>query len=78
MLYLSYLVSGKPKYGMLKMEAFNEFCTLSLSYMMLLYTDFLEEYSLRNHISFAFLGVFGLNLVVNFLVIMKATISETI
>ena len=40
MFYIEYLIYGRPKIENLNIELFNEFCTLTLNFLMLIYTDF--------------------------------------
>ena len=39
-LYIAYLIQGRPTEGGIQSELFNEICTLLLSYLMFIYTDY--------------------------------------
>ena len=69
----------KPIHGQWKYEAFNEMCTLSISYTLILFTEFQVDSDLRYIVGgYTFIGIFALNIVVNLLVIIYKSIHSTI
>jgi hypothetical protein len=67
--YLMYLIYGKPLIVGLKLEIFNEMCNLCLSYLMIFYTGLINDSQLEIEMGYAFVGVFLLNVVTNFLIL---------
>ena len=71
LLYLSYLLVYKPITDTLKHEIFNEICTLTLSYIMLMYTDFIQFSDVKYSSSYLFIGIYLVNIGVNLLFLLK-------
>ena len=63
------MIGCKPLLHLYYIELFNEFCTLFLSYMMIIYSDFVQSYDIKDEISYIFLSIFGLNIAVNLIVV---------
>lgn len=76
LLYLCYLIHYRPKLEAMSMEIFNELCTLVLTYLIFLYTDFVGSSEVKNESSYAFISVYLLNISVNLIVIVYSTIKE--
>lgn len=73
-----FLVGAKPLETLPKLEVFNEICTSLLSYLMLVYTDFVDSRTAKIQISFVYITLFVFNIIVNILAITINTIREVI
>ncbi|CDW89609.1 UNKNOWN [Stylonychia lemnae] len=74
LLYMIYLIYGRPLTGGYGVEIFNELCTLLLSYFMMIYTDYVDDPVTKYQIGYIYIAVFIFNMFMNFLVILKRMI----
>ena len=74
MLYLTYLISEKPKKIGVITEFYNEGCTLLASYLMIIYTDFTDNLEAKYKGGYLFIGIYLVNMAVNFIVIIIQTL----
>lgn len=75
LLYLCYLIGTKPV--LIKeewLEIFNECCTLVISQVMIVYTDYVNGAIIKHYFGYFFIGVFAFNIIVNFTVIIYTNI----
>ena len=77
-LYLIYLIYGKPITEGLYVEVFNEVITLLLSIFLVVFTDFVDDPYLKYEAGFAFIALFILDVAVNFALIIKVGVSSII
>ena len=54
-----------------RIEIFNELCTLSLSYFIMIYTDYLDDPYIKFKSGNVFIGVFIFNMFVNLIIIIR-------
>ena len=64
-----YLVSYKPTYENNTLEIFNETCTIMISYILLVFTDWEGKASIKYDTGYLLIALFCFNVAVNFLVI---------
>ena len=57
------------------LEILNESTFLTLTYLNFLFTDFVSDIDMRYNIGWIFLGVLGLNVVINFAVIIVTVLK---
>ncbi|CDW78944.1 UNKNOWN [Stylonychia lemnae] len=69
LIYLIYLISTKPIIGTLDVEVFNEITTLILNYLMLIYSDFIQDSNTKHQFSYVFIGIFLANILINIIII---------
>ena len=68
LMMISFIISVKPMSEpyLNKMEIFNESTLLTSSYFMFLFTDFVDDVNMRSKVGWAYIGVIGVMIVVNF------------
>lgn len=69
LIYLCFLLGSVPVKEHYYIEVFNEVTTLILSYLMLIYTDFVLISDVKQLTSYVFIGIFVLNIFLNVLLI---------
>ncbi len=70
-LYLLYLIYGKPISTGLYIEVFNEVITLILSVFLLIFTDFVKDADIKYRTGYAFIVLFIIDVIVNFVLLIK-------
>jgi len=75
MLVICYILVTRPFEEALlnKMEFFNELSVLIASYIILLFSPFLDDYNLIYKMGWLMIGIVSFNLIVNMLVILNNT-----
>jgi hypothetical protein len=73
---ISYLTSHRPYINEMvnDIEIFNELTILSMSYMILLFTDFLDDPELKLTLGFIYCGIIMTNMLINIIVIVISTL----
>jgi hypothetical protein len=60
------------------MELFNEFTVMISSYMMILFTEFVEDPMMRAEIGWIFVGIIGINIIVNWSILIYKVVNGLI
>eukprot|EP00347_Sterkiella_histriomuscorum_P002815 403366702 len=78
LLYIIYLIAGKPTRKERYQEIFNEMCTLTLSYFMFIYCDYVKSSDVKYICGYIFVGIFLFNILVNLTVIFIKGVKDAI
>ena len=57
------------------LEILNESTFLTLTYLNFLFTDFVADIDMRYNVGWAFLGVLGVNVIINFAIIIATVLK---
>lgn len=63
-LYIIYTISSYPLYYQTKFDIFNELCTMVISYMLIVYTDYVDSVDLKYNVGFYIIALIGFNIIV--------------
>ncbi len=77
-LYLIYLVAGRPIVEGFELEVFNEITVMILSYLMLIFTDYVGEVDIKYYTGYLFISIFIFGVSLNIAIIIKDAITFSI
>ncbi|CDW88273.1 UNKNOWN [Stylonychia lemnae] len=78
LIYTIYLIYGSPLVEGLGVEIFNEICNLTLSYFIMIYSDFLDDPITKYRSGYVFISIFVFNMLTNLVIIVSELIKQGI
>lgn len=75
-LYIIYTIISHPLYHYTKFDIFNELCTILISYLLIVYTDFVDSIDIKYTTGFYIISIIGMNILVQCFLILKETYHQ--